>query len=353
MTDIYQKISDLLSYNHSDIGKSNKSIFKPSSRDNLKHLLKFQPVIRANASKSAKKAANDLKPQLAVDKSRISNSDSIAINSIFCDLKTRPFLGVKKTLIAKKSEKEDKVYDADPILKINRDFPIVQKKKYDNLKLQTNKGLEHHPNKEHYKVMNRIRNGHENSKYHSDSDGIPVKRFRRDAEEKPEKKMCPFCDWIFPKDYSECEMNKHANACAEGNGCEDIKAYNDSVRTIKKLKRMDERETQINREPLIDMGRYTEEDVKQTSIEFPKCTTQDESASEDEDKVMNCPFCSLFIGRRSQEFIDRHIKECGEDRYPNCPTDKKLYDDLGTIPKMPKAEMTSLRMFRKQLRKQV
>ncbi|CAG9319603.1 unnamed protein product [Blepharisma stoltei] len=186
---------------------------------------------------------------------------------------------------------------------------------------------------------------------------FPVKRQRAEIltiDESPKEiKKCPLCEWRFPKDFSEVEMNKHVNACVDGNGVEDIKEYHDSMRAIKKLKKRDERqETQEIASPAIP-------EIKRPIIEIPtiRKTNDSDSSDDEKNKIQNCPYCKLFIGKRSNDFIEWHIKECAEDKFDMYEEDKKLYDELGNIPKMSKSdimaksEYTSLRMFKRKIRK--
>ena len=123
---------------------------------------------------------------------------------------------------------------------------------------------------------------------------IPIKRQR--------ESICPCCEWKFPYSYTEDEKNRHVNICIDGNGINDIEEYKQTVEAIshsKKNETDDEKELE-----------EIEEELKQ-----------------------KCPHCNLGIGGRSEEFRERHIKECFDDAQERNIGIKDVYSDLESIPK--------------------
>lgn len=125
-----------------------------------------------------------------------------------------------------------------------------------------------------------------------------------EKEEIPQKRKinssCPACDWEFPLHYCHEDIEKHVNLCIE------IKMTQADLDELeKKIKKKD------------DSDDSNDEELSKIQEEIEK----------------KCPHCGLRIGKRSQEFQKRHVKECFDEANQPYATNKVLYQELGTIPK--------------------
>ena len=127
----------------------------------------------------------------------------------------------------------------------------------------------------------------------SEKTEIPQKRLRSTE--------CPTCNWEFPLYYTPEDVQKHANLCM------DIKKNQEDVDKLEKtLKNKEESDNSSVDE---ELSRIQEEIDKQ------------------------CPHCGLRIGKRSQEFQKRHVKECFVEKAQPYAASKLIYQELGAIPK--------------------
>lgn len=120
-------------------------------------------------------------------------------------------------------------------------------------------------------------------------------------QKRPRSTNCPTCSWEFPLYYTPEDIQKHANLCM------DIKKNQEDVEKLDRtLKKKDESD-----------GSSEDEEL---------CRIQEEIEKQ-------CPHCGLRIGKRSQEFQKRHVKECYKEKAQPYAASKLIYQELGTIPK--------------------
>lgn len=132
------------------------------------------------------------------------------------------------------------------------------------------------------KGENLLVNGSDPSKF-----CIPKKRNR--------EYTCPFCQWIFPQNYSEEDMNRHAEMCIDGKGSDDIINYRSEAKKTKKRKKVKKgKNKQIDNTEQI-LSQYKEDNLENEEFEV-------------------CPYCELYIGELDSRFKEKHLMLCRHEQ---------------------------------------
>ena len=125
---------------------------------------------------------------------------------------------------------------------------------------------------------------------------LPIKR--------KNKILCPCCDWIFPNEYQEDDMNEHVELCVEGNGGQDIKSY---MKNAKKIKKKEERKKKYRK-------KHRKVFENNQNYEVPSEEPVD-SMEIEEKPIFKCPDCNLSLSHRcGRNFSSIHLINCKQEQ---------------------------------------